>query len=79
MEKFIKYNLEKRKSFPNELILVPSKYADLSNKFSNLKISDAVKSGFVISYDGVDENYTFDSIINIKKEELESLILNYFN
>ena len=79
MENFIEYNLENRKSFPNELILVPSKYADLSNKFSNLKISDTVKSGFVISYDGVDENYTFDSIINIKKEELESLILNYFN
>ncbi|MGP1494859.1 MAG: V-type ATP synthase subunit E [Streptobacillus sp.] len=79
MENFIKYNLENRKSFPNELIFVSPKYADLSNKFSNIKIKEDIKSGFVISYEGVDENYTFESIMNIKKEELESLILNYFN
>ena len=79
MENFIKYNLENRKSISNELIFVSPKYEDLSNKFSNLRVRENIKSGFVISYEGVDENYTFESIINIKKEELESLILNYFN
>ena len=79
MENFIKYNLENRKSISNELIFVLPKYEDLSNKFSNLRVRENIKSGFVISYEGVDENYTFESIINIKKEELESLILNYFN
>ena len=79
MENFIKYNLENRKSISNELIFVSPKYEDLSNKFSNLRVRENIKSGFVISYEGVDENYTFESIMNIKKEELESLILNYFN
>lgn len=80
MDDFISSNLEKRnKSFEDEVILLPSRYESLKDKFKNIEITDDVKNGFVIKYKGIEENYTFDSLINYKKEELEEIIQKYFS
>lgn len=80
MYDFISSNLEKRnKSFEDEVILLPSRYESLKDKFKNIEITDDVKNGFVIKYKGIEENYTFDSLINYKKEELEEIIQKYFS
>lgn len=65
-------------SFENEIIVVNTKYSNLKNRFNNLEVSDDIKNGFIIKYKGIEENYTFDSLIKFKIEEIEQVIQKYF-
>lgn len=38
---------------------------------------DNLNSGFVIKYDGIEENYTFKALMNYKKEKIEESIQKY--
>lgn len=80
MNEFINYNLNNRtERNENEILLIPLKFETLKDKFSNVELTDDINNGFIIKYKGIEENYTFDSLINYKLEELEEIIQRYFS
>ncbi|WP_073507781.1 V-type ATP synthase subunit E [Streptobacillus notomytis] len=79
MKSFLMYNLEKRtKKFDDEDILLPKKFSGLLGLLPNIKVDEKVKNGFIIKYKGIEENFSFDSLIRYKREELEEAIQKYF-
>lgn len=79
MKSFLMENLSRRtKSFEGEEILVPEIFGSLSNILPNIKVDKNVKNGFIIKHKGIEENFSFDSLIRHKKEELEEVIQKYF-
>ncbi|WP_196759724.1 hypothetical protein, partial [Streptobacillus moniliformis] len=76
---FLIHNLEKRtKKFDDEEILIPEKFNSLLALLPNIKVDEKVKNGFIIKYKGIEENFSFDSLIRHKREELEEVIQKYF-
>lgn len=71
--------LKKRPLNDNEILVFPSKYSNMLSKFKNSKVCSNLKNGFLITYEGIEENYSFDSLIKFKYEELEEIIQKYFN
>ncbi|ACZ00738.1 V-type ATP synthase subunit E [Streptobacillus moniliformis] len=79
MKNFLIHNLEKRtKKFDDEEILIPEKFNSLLALLPNIKVDEKVKNGFIIKYKGIEENFSFDSLIRHKREELEEVIQKYF-
>lgn len=79
MKTFLLDNLSKRtKKFDDEEILIPEKFNALLGLLPNIKVDENVKNGFIIKHKGIEENYSFDSLIRHKREELEEAIQKYF-
>lgn len=59
-------------------IIVPNKYSFLKDKIDNLIFSNEIESGFLLKRDKMIDNYTFESLIKFKIEEIEKIIQKYF-
>lgn len=77
LKEYILSIIEKRNLNENEKIYIPRKYEKIKEVLNNVEILDNLNSGFVIKYDGIEENYTFKALMNYKKEKIEESIQKY--
>lgn len=68
----------RKEKYEDEVISIPSRYFNLKDRIDNIILDESIKNGFIIKYKGIEENYTFDSLINYKSEEIEKVIQKYF-
>lgn len=75
-EKFLMEKLNSRcTKYDDEIIYIPIKYTNLEK--DNIKASSDVKNGFIISIKNIIENYSFDTLIKFKLEEIEEILQKY--
>lgn len=77
IKRYITRILEKRPLEINEYLILPSAYENMNLGLDNVKFSDGINTGFMIEKNGIFENYTFETLIQYTRDEIEVKIREY--
>ena len=71
---FLKQNLSNINLKGSEILIVPKKFKDAVEKsgvFSNISNDETVKSGFLLRDGNIISNYSFESLVDFRREDIE--------